>query len=136
MHSGAGSYIYDTATQRRIPVRLRYDSLFIVHDHGGGSLSGRSYFQQDRHLTRRGAFLRAMRINRHCKKNHSQGRQELVKSPGCMRCISRTLLVAEMALDTTVLGAFEIGRYVERDTIMELSARSSNVKNAQIRNSR
>lgn len=38
------------------PVRLRYDSLFIVHDHGGGFLvAGRSYFQ-DRHFTRQGCL--------------------------------------------------------------------------------
>ena len=51
--------------------------------------------------------LCAMRINRHCKKNHSQSRQELVRSARCMQCIQVRSWSPKVVLDSAEVGALE-----------------------------
>lgn len=78
------------------------------------------------------------------RKNHSQSRQELVRSPGVHAVHSSTLFVAEMALDgggsprdRLVLADMSRGLLPNlRATIVVLSAGSSVIKNAQLKSSR
>jgi len=109
MHSGAHVPASYAAARGAFTLRL---TVYRPRSWWRFLTSGRSYFQ-DRHSTLRGASVRAMRINRHCKKNHSQSRQELVRSP---RCMFRVLFVA---IDATEVKALEIilANIVERASL-------------------
>lgn len=94
MHSSAGSFIYElrSGISRALTTHCLSSTIMVA------VLSSRSFLRPRSTLhTRRGVSLCAMRINRHCKKNHSQSRQKLV---GVHAVHSSTpFLVAEMAHD-------------------------------------
>jgi len=84
MHSGA--HVQLRATQRRA-VRLRYDSLFIVHDHGGGFLLPVALTSKID--TPPGGVPPCARCGLidTARKTIPKVRQELVRYPRCMRCV-------------------------------------------------
>lgn len=113
MHSGAGScMLYELRSGVYATTHCLSSTIMVAVLLLPVALTSKIEF------TRRGVpSLCAMRINRHCKKNHSQSRQKLVRSSRVHAVYSSTLFVAEMVLDTTVVEALEIGtigRYVER----------------------